>query len=107
MSSDESQTMNQRPHVLDTEAVIGHVQETDDVVFCQPPAPGVTRYLWGTEDGGLYLMKCGECNYAGNDAARRFEKLQNGRVTMEWRDSSREGVMDAFDEQMREAEGKA
>lgn len=101
---DSDAEQSERPHVLDTEAVIEHVQQTDDVVMCQPPAPGATRYLWGTQDGGLYLMHCGKCNYAGNDAARRFEQMQDGRTEMRWRDSSRKHVMSNYDDQMREAE---
>lgn len=104
MSDAESGTDRERPNVLNTEAVIEHVQETEDVVMCQPPAPGETRFLWGTEDGGVYLMRCGRCNYAGRDAIRRFESMQDGRTTMKWRDSSSEGVMDRWDDQMRLAE---
>ena len=105
--SETSAETTDRPHVLDTEAVIEHIQQTDDVVMCQPPAPGATRFLWGTESGGVFLMKCGECNYAGNDAVRRFEKMQNGRVEMTWRDASKPTVMSRWDDQMREAEGSA
>lgn len=104
--NDASRQATSRPHVLNVEAVIEHVQETTDAVFCQPPAPAPTRYLWGVEDG-VYLMVCGKCNYAGDDAVRRFKQLQNGRTEMEWRDYSKKGVMDAFDEQMREVEADA
>lgn len=104
MPSDGSGEQTERPHVLDTEAVIKHVQQTHDVVMCQPPAPGATRYLWGREDGAVFLMHCGKCNYAGDDAVRRFKNMQNGRVEMRWRDSSKKHVMSNYDDQMREAE---
>jgi len=95
---------NDRPNPLNVEAVVEHVQETDDVVMCQPPAPGATRYLWSPGGDALYLMHCGKCNYAGEDALRRYKSMMNGRVEMRWRDSSREHVMnDAGDMRVKEA----
>ena len=93
-----------RPNILDVEAVVEHVQQTDDVVMIQPPAPGATRFLWGKDDGALFLMHCGKCNYVGDDALRRFRKLQNGQNEMRWRDSSKKHVMSNWDDQIREAE---
>jgi len=103
-AKNKQKTRANRPNILDVEAVVDHVQQTDDVVMIQPPAPGATRYLWGTEDGGLYLMHCGKCNYAGKDALRRFQSLQNGQNEMRWRDGSKKHVMSNSDDQIRETE---
>lgn len=93
----------ERPNFLEIEAVVEHVQQTTDVVRCQPKAPAYTRYLWGTEDGGLYLMVLGKCNYAGDDALRRYKRMLDGTVEMKWQDSDDKYVMMNADELMRRA----
>lgn len=93
-----------RPDVEDVRAVLEHVCETDDVVMCQPRASGITRYLWGREDGGVFLMKAGTCNYAGDDAVERYQTMLDWNVDMRWRDASESGVMDRHDDQMRRAD---